>query len=336
MSNSILITGVAGHIGSRFSNWVINNHPDYKIVGIDSLLCGYEENVNKNIEFYKKDLSKSNIHEIFAKHKFKYVFHFAAYAAEGISPFLRKFVLSNNVLSTANILNECINFGVKRLVFTSSMSVYGRGVETGRRFCEDDVPTPLDPYAISKYTSELDIHSAGMQHGLDWCILRPHNIYGPGQNIWDRYRNVFGIWMYQVINNKPISIFGDGSQTRAFSYIDDCMSCMWNAAVSIAASKQIINIGGKKEYSIYEAANLFMNITGYTMVAHLEPRFEVHWSVPSWEKSVKILSYQDITPIDDGLKLMWEWAKKQPTRERKTWTKFEVEKGLYEYWKRQL
>ena len=333
MQNSILITGNAGHIGSRFANWILSNRPEYEVIGIDSLLGGFVENISKKVVFYQRDLSKDSIKDIFTKHHFRYVFHFAAYAAEGVSPFQRRFVLSNNILSTANIINECINHGVERLVFTSSMSVYGAGKGAGLRFQEEDYPNPLDPYAISKYASELDIKSSGNLHGLDWCILRPHNVYGVGQNLWDKYRNVFGIWMFQSINNLPITIYGEGKQKRAFSYIDDILPSIWNAAVRTDASKQVINLGGIKGYSIREAADIYIKITDHNQIDYLEPRQEVQWCVPSWEKSERLLDFKDSTSLETGLEKMWAWAIKQPVRERRLWDSFEVEKGLYSYWK---
>lgn len=333
MGEYILVTGNAGLIGSRFSKWVIENHPEYKVVGIDNLFGGYTENIGKEVIFYKRDLATDSIHDIFEKYKFDYVFHFAAYAAEGLSPFMRKFNYSNNVLSTVNIINECINFNVKRLVYTSSMSVYGWGMEQGVRFNEDDTPKPIDPYAISKYACEMDIKVAGEQHGLDWCIIRPHNVYGIGQNIWDKYRNVLGIWMYEILNNKPVSIYGDGEQTRAFSYVDDCLECFWNAAVSPKASKQIVNVGGIYSSTINEAAETLCKVTGYNNIEHWEPRHEVKWCVPTFEKSMDILGYKQTTPLEDGLREMWEWAKEQPNHIQYKWENYEITKGLYSYWK---
>ena len=221
MRDSVLITGNAGLIGSRLADWILEHHPKHEVVGVDDLSGGYIENIDPRVIFYRRDLSKENIGDLFEKHQFKYVFHMACYAAEGLSPFMRKFNYSNNVLSTVNIINECITHDVKRLIYTSSMSVYGWGIKKGVLFDEDDKPEPIDPYAISKYACEMDIKVAGEQHGLDWCIIRPHNVYGIGQNIWDKYRNVLGIWMYQTLNNEPMLIYGDGEQTRAFSYIDD-------------------------------------------------------------------------------------------------------------------
>jgi UDP-glucose 4-epimerase len=332
---SILITGVAGLLGSRMSEWILKNKPEYEVVGIDSLFGGYIENVNPNVVFYKRDLSEDNINDIFEKHNFEYVFHFAAYAAEGLSPFMRKFNYSNNVLSTVAIVNACITYNVKRLIYTSSMSVYGWGREQGVRFNESDQPRPIDPYAISKYACEMDIEVAGAQHGLDWCIIRPHNVYGKGQNIWDKYRNVLGIWMYQILNNLPISIYGDGKQTRAFSYIEDCLESFWNAAVCEKASKQIINVGGINGYTINEAAEMLCEITGYdkSNIKHLEPRHEVKWCVPSYQKSIDLLGYTEKTNLKEGLTKMWEWTKTQPNRERYKWENYEITKGLYEYWR---
>jgi UDP-glucose 4-epimerase len=273
----------------------------------------------------------SGIKDIFERYNFEYVFHFGAYAAEGLSGFKRNFFHSNNILSTGNIINNCVNFNVKRLVFTSSMSVYGDYGD--RRLDENDIPHPLDPYAIGKYTNELDIQSAGHQFGLDWCIIRPHNVYGPNQNIWDKYRNVLGIWMNQIINKKPTTIYGRGDSVRAFTYIDDILPCILRAAVDSNCSKEIINLGGTKEYSIQEAHDILEQIVGKVDTEYLEPRYEVKHAVPTYEKSVKFLGFKDNTSLYDGLKKMWEWAVNQPNREIKSWDSFEIGKQLYSYWK---
>ena len=333
MKKSILITGVAGLIGSRMSDWIIENHPEYEVVGIDNLFGGYIENVNDKVAFYKRDLSTDNISDIFEQYEFEYVYHFAAYAAEGLSPFMRKFNYSNNVLSTVNIINNCIKYKVKRLVYTSSMSVYGHGKMDGSRFDEELTPNPIDPYGISKYACEMDIKVAGVQHGLDWCIIRPHNVYGAKQNIWDKYRNVLGIWMNKIINNQPLLIYGDGEQTRAFSYIDDNLLPFWKAATSEEASKQIINVGGIVPCTINEASRVLCKITGYDKVEHVQERHEVKNAVPTYEKSINLLGYEQTTLLKEGLEKMWAWAKEQPIRKQYKWENYEITDGLYEYWK---
>lgn len=333
MRKSILITGVAGLIGSRMADWIIENHPEYEVVGIDNLFGGYIENVNKKVVFYKRELGEDNISDIFEKHDIEYVYHFAAYAAEGLSYFMPVFNDKNNMLSTDNILKECVKHNVKRLVYTSSMAVYGEGIEEGRIFDENDRPHPIDPYGMSKYACERNIEIIGNNFGLDWCIIRPHNCYGEKQNIWDKYRNVLGIWMYQILNNEPMLIYGDGEQTRAFSFIDDCLEAFWNAAVREEASKQIINLGGEYAYSINEAANLLCDITGYSKIEHKEERHEVKHAVPTSQKSKDILDYKQTTSLRDGLTKMWEWAKTQPMRKQYKWENYEIEKGIYTYWK---
>jgi len=335
MEKYVLITGVAGLLGSKMADHIIENHKEYKVIGIDNLFGGYLENVNKDVIFYKRDLSTDSISDIFDEYKeIDYVFHFAAYAAEGLSPFMRRFNWYNNSVSTANVINNCIEHNVKRLVYTSSMSVYGHGDLNHNRFDENDTPCPIDPYGISKYACEMDIRVAGEQHNLDWCIIRPHNIYGEKQNIWDKYRNVLGIWMYQVLNNKPMLIYGDGEQTRAFTYIEDNLEPLWNAAVLPQASRQIINLGGIKPYTINEAANILSDITNYNNIEHKEARHEVKWAVPTYQKSIDILGFEHKTDLKEGLTKMWEWAKTQPNRQQYAWDNYEITKGIYSYWKK--
>ena len=328
---NILITGVAGLLGSRLSDWIIKNHPEYKVVGIDDLSGGYKENVNPKVEFWQMNLVEHPIENCFEVHKFDYVFHFAAYAAEGLSPFIRQYNYENNLVATARIINQCIKHDVKRLVFTSTLAVYGHGY--GGIFDENQTPKPIDPYGVAKYACEMDIQIAGEQHGLDWTIIRPHNVYGIKQNIWDKYRNVLGIWMYQYLNNQPITIFGDGKQTRAFSYIDDSLESLWNAAILPEASKEIINLGGIKEYSIKEAAEVLKEVIGAKEVVHLEGRHEVKHSIPTFQKSIDILGFEHKTDLKEGLTTMWDWVKNQPMKDRFIWEKYELEKGIYTFWK---
>jgi len=329
---TILITGVAGLLGSRLADWIIENKPEYKVIGIDDLSGGYIENINPSVNFVEANLiNKITLNQIFDKYNPDYVFHFAAYAAEGLSPFIRNYNYQNNLVATANIVNECIKHDVKRLIFTSTLAVYGHGY--GGIFDEDQIPKPIDPYGVAKYACEMDIQIAGEQHGLDWCIIRPHNVYGIKQNIWDKYRNVLGIWMYQYMNDQPMTIFGDGSQTRAFSYIDDNLEPFWNAAMLPQASKEIINVGGIEEISILEACDTLREVIGGGNIVFKEARHEVKHSIPTWKKSVDILGYQYKTSLKDGLTQMWDWARQQPMRDRYIWSEYELDKGIYSFWK---
>jgi UDP-glucose 4-epimerase len=328
----VLITGVAGLLGSRLADWLVENHPEVEVVGIDDLSGGYAENVNKDITFLQRNIVTNGLDETFEHYKFDYVFHFAAYAAEGLSPFIRQYNYENNLVATARIVNQCIKHDVKRLIFTSTLAVYGHG--DGGIFDEIQIPKPIDPYGVAKYGCEMDIQIAGEQHGLDWCIIRPHNVYGIKQNIWDKYRNVLGIWMYQHLNDEPMTIFGDGEQTRAFSYIDDIVEPLWKSAILPQASKEIINLGGIEEWSINKANSLLRSIIGSGEVVYKEGRHEVKNSIPTFQKSVDILGFKHKTNLDEGLWDMWVWASHQPKRDRFIWTSYELDNGIYSFWKK--
>lgn len=330
MKESVVITGVAGLLGSRMADWVLDHHPEYEVVGIDDLSGGFRDNVNGGVVFYQMDCADSAVRKVFEDHTPKYVFHFAAYAAEGLSPFIRKFNYQSNLVATANIINECIRAQVERLVFTSSMAVYGNG---NPPFDENDQPAPIDPYGIAKYACEMDIKVASDQHGLDWCIIRPHNVYGIKQNIWDSYRNVLGIWMYQHLNGQPLTVFGDGLQKRAFSFIDDSLEPLWKAATLARASKEVINLGSGIEYSIKEAAEMLIDVMKGGEISFLEQRHEVKHAHPTWQKSMDLLGFEDKIDLRTGLSIMWDWAQKQPHRERFLWSEYELDKGIYNFWK---
>lgn len=327
----VLITGVAGLLGSRLADWLIENVEGVQICGIDDLSGGYKENINPRVHFWQMNLTEHPIENCFDYFKPEYVFHFAAYAAEGLSPFIREYNYVNNLQATAAIVNNCIKHDVKRLVFTSTLAVYGHGY--GGIFDEAQIPKPIDPYGVAKYGCEMDIQIAGEQHGLDWTIIRPHNVYGVKQNIWDKYRNVLGIWMYQHLNGEPMTIFGDGEQTRAFSFIDDSLEPLWNAAIRPEASKEIINLGGIEEISIKYASEVLREVIGSGEVIHLEGRHEVKHSIPTFQKSIDILGFKHETNLKEGLTQMWEWAQKQPMRERFVWPEYELDKGIYSFWK---
>ncbi|MDA7454163.1 NAD-dependent epimerase/dehydratase family protein, partial [Candidatus Pelagibacter ubique] len=284
-------------------------------------------------KFYKFNLTNlEKLKEVFKKENIEIIYHFAAYAAEGLSPFIRKFNYENNVIASSNLITCSIEFSIKRFIFASSMAVYGEKYEPP--FHEDLLQAPIDPYGIAKYAVEMDLKIASDQHGLNYTIIRPHNFYGINQNIWDKYRNVLGIWMYQILNKESPTIFGDGSQVRAFSYVDDSVIPFWNASQNDNCKGQIINLGGTKEYSISDACNILINVTGQNIKpAYLEPRHESKYAWATWDKSIKLLGFEHKVNLEEGVTKMWEWAKKQPNRERYVWPEYELNKGIYEYWK---
>ena len=332
MNKKILITGVAGLLGSRLADWIIKN-TEYKVIGIDDMSGGYIENVPNGVKLYKFDLKElDRVKDLFRKHKPEIVYHFAAYAAEGLSPFIRKFNYENNLIASTNLITSSIEQDVKRFIFASSMSVYGNKYEPP--FHEDLQQCPIDPYGIAKFGVEQDLKIAYEQHGLKYTVIRPHNFYGQNQNIWDKYRNVLGIWMYQIINGMQPTIFGDGEQKRAFSYVDDSIIPFWNASQRKECIDEIINLGGIKEYTINEACNILCKVTGTDLKPkYLEARHEAKHAWSTWEKSQELLDFKHEIDLEEGLTRMWNWAQTQPNRKRFFWGDYELNKGIYDYWK---
>lgn len=332
----VFVTGVGGLLGSRVAKWILDNHPTVQVVGFDDFSCGYRENVPTGVYLYDYSLGNSDSFFVRAcKHqKPDIVYHFAAYAAEGLSPFIRRYNYTNNLLATAEVVNGCIASDVQRLVFTSSMAVYGSQAPP---FCETDPRQPIDPYGVAKSAAEQDIQVAGVQHGLDWTIIRPHNVFGVNQCIWTPFRNVLGIWMARMIRGEPLLVYGDGKQERAFSYIDDCLPALWRAGVDEAASREIINLGGTKPITIEDAARAVVAVAGGGHeIRRAEARHEVKLAYSTWEKSVELLGYEDKTPFDVALKEMWGWAEKvwsqYPERRERKRFPVEVKRNLYSFW----
>jgi len=240
-----LVTGGAGFIGSHTAKHLLSM--GHEVIILDDLSGGYIENLPNGVRFIKGSITDNELVQyLFATEKFDYVYHEVAYAAEGLSHFIRRFNYENNLIGSINLINEAVKNEIKCFVFTSSMSVYGSNPTP---FTENMPLMPEDSYAISKYAVERDILAAHAMFGINYIIFRPHNVYGENQNTGDRFRNVIGIFMRQITENMPMTIFGDGTQTRAFSYIDDVAPYIANSITNPKALNQIINIGGG--YTLY-------------------------------------------------------------------------------------
>lgn len=328
--STVLITGVAGLIGSNFARWLLD-HTYHRVVGVDDLSCGLKSNIPRDIHaWHEATIGEDNVGKIFEAERPDVVYHFAAYAAEGLSPFIRCYNYRNNLVATADVVNCCIEHRVRRLVFTSSMAVYGAGEPP---FDERDPRQPIDPYGIAKSACEQDIQVAGEQHGLEWCILRPHNVYGPGQVFGQQYRNVLTIWMSRYRRGLPLRIYGDGSQRRAFSFVEDCLPCLYRAGFAGHAAGEIINLGGRHDVSILSVAQLLGEILPGATLGYCEPRHEVHLAWCTTQKSEQLLGYQERTTLHEGLRRLWGWLQAQPIDHDLPRIEMEVTRGLYSFWR---
>jgi UDP-glucose 4-epimerase len=270
----VLVTGGAGFIGSHVAEALVARGCEVTV--FDDLSGGFADNVPRSARFIRGSITDhAAVDRLFAEGRFDYVYHLAAYAAEGLSHFIKRFNYTNNVIGSVNLINAAINTGVKGFVFTSSIAVYGQSSLVA--MTEDTVPEPEDPYGIAKYAVERELAASHAMFGLDYMIFRPHNVYGPRQNLGDRYRNVVGIFMNQILQGQPMTIFGDGTQTRAFSYIDDVAPVMAAAIDEPRAWNQVFNVGADQPWPLNDLAARVAAAMGVEpRITHLPARREVH------------------------------------------------------------
>jgi UDP-glucose 4-epimerase len=326
---AILVTGAAGFIGSHVAEQLLRR--GHEVVGLDDLSGGFTDNVPKGAVFVQGTiLDTALLSRLFAEHRITHVFHLAAYAAEGLSHFIRRFNYTNNVVGSMNVLNEAVKAEVSCFVFTSSIAVYGAG-QTPMR--ESLRPEPEDPYGIAKYAVEMDLQAARHMFGIDSIVFRPHNVYGERQHIGDRYRNVIGIFMNQLMRGEPMSIFGDGTQTRAFSYIGDVAPLIADAIGVPAAFNQTFNVGADESTTVNELAALVAKAMGKEpRITHLEARKEVLHAVADHSRVEEVFGYRAGWTLERGLKQMAEWALGVGPREPSRRADVEVSRNLPRSW----
>ncbi len=326
-----LVTGGAGFIGAHLVKQLLKmNH---QVIVLDDLSGGFKENIPPKAIFVQGDICDvALVKQLFAKYNFTYVYHLAAYAAEGLSHFIRRFNYQNNLIGSINLINEAVKASVKCFVFTSSIAVYGTNTLP---MIESATPLPEDPYGIAKYAVELDLKAAHELFNLNYVIFRPHNVFGEYQNIGDKYRNVIGIFMNQLLQGKPLSIYGDGSQTRAFSYIADVVPPIANSVNIAAAQNQVFNIGSDTNYSINELAEMVMEVMKKKeAINYLPARKEVIHAYADHEKikSVFNIKKENFTPIKTGLKNMAAWVQQHGARKTPAFKAIEINKNLPSNW----
>jgi len=329
MRKNILITGGAGFIGSHIADKLCHS---YNVTVVDDLSGGDKINVNDACDLIEGDVSDAVlISKLFKLIKFDYVFHLAAYAAEGLSHFIRKFNYTNNLIGSVNIINECIKHEVKCLVFTSSIAVYGKNQLPMK---EDLTPHPEDPYGIAKYAVELDIRAAHEMFGLNYIIFRPFNVFGERQNINDKYRNVIGIFINQILSGKPLTIFGDGAQIRAFTYIDDISSIMADSIFVKNAYNNTFNIGSDKFYTVNKLAEIVKKtINPDAEIIYHNKRKEVDHAYCDISKIQEYILNIKYTPLECGIKNMVKWARASKIKKPESFKNIEIEKNLPESWR---
>lgn len=330
---SILVTGGAGFIGSHLTEELVKE--GYEVTVLDDLSGGFPDNVVPGANFIEGSINdKELIASLFREQKFEYVYHLAAYAAEGLSHFIKRFNYENNLIGSVNLINAAVNHDVRCFVFTSSIAVYGSSPELP--MTEDAPAQPEDPYGIAKLAVEQELNVCKELFDLDYIIFRPHNVYGTRQNIGDKYRNVVGIFMNQILRGEPMTIFGDGNQTRAFSYIKDIVPIMVEAIGLEAAYNQVFNIGADQPYTVNELAGAVAAAMGVEpMVIHLPARNEVIDAYSSHEKVAEIFGHRPVHSLQDGLLEMAAWVREHGARESKEFGEIEIFKNFPEAWKSQ-
>lgn len=326
-----LVTGAAGFIGAHLVRRLLAlDRCD--IIALDDLSGGFRDNVPPEIPFVKGSVTDHElVSNLFNRYEFDLVYHLGAYAAEGLSHFIRRFNYTNNLIGSVNLINEAVKRETRCFVFTSSIAAYGAAQVPMR---EDTVPQPEDPYGIAKYAVELDLAAAYEMFGLDHVIFRPHNVYGEYQNIGDKYRNVVGIFMNQILSGEPMTVFGDGEQQRAFSYVGDIVGPIAEAPWVTASYNRVFNIGADRPYTVNELATAVaeaMGVPGYP-VQHLSARNEVRVAYSDHSAAREVFGESPQTPLEEGLSAMAVWVREVGARRSGEFDEIEVRNNLPPWW----
>lgn len=320
-----IITGGAGFIGSHIARRIPGD-----VAIIDDLSGGYWRNIPPGVRFFRHSLTdKPGIEKAFAEFEPDLVIHCAAYAAEGLSHWMRRYCFEQNLVGWANLANAAIRHNVQRIVTLSSMSVYGSNQVP---FTEDLTPAPEDPYGAGKAAVEADLRSIGAVQGMEWIIVRPHNVYGPRQNLADPYRNVVAIFLRQALAGQPLTVFGDGQQIRAFSYIDDVARAIMSLAIG-PRQGYIVNVGGDEPIRILDLAQRVLEATGSEAgIRHLPTRYEVRDAWCQHNVLRDLLGEWDTTNMPSGLAEMTTWARELEIGPMRRYD-YEIERNLYVAWR---
>jgi len=327
--NVSLVTGGAGFIGSHVTDALLSR--GHEVVVLDDLSGGKRENVSRRARFVCGSVTDADlVEDLFQRNRFDYVFHLAAYAAEGLSHFIRRFNYTNNLIGSVNLINASVNHNVRCFVFTSSIAVYGAGQAPMK---ESMSPQPEDPYGIAKLAIEQDLAAARRMFDLNYVVFRPHNVYGERQNLGDRYRNVIGIFMNQAMQGAPCSVFGDGLQTRAFTHVDEVAPVIASSIDVPEAYGETFNIGADHPYTVLELAEMVQRVMGLRVgVQHLPARNEVKHAFADHSKAKSYFGVTRQVPLEEGLRRMAEWARTVGSQEPSVFGAIEIPRNLPPSW----
>ncbi len=330
-----LITGVAGFLGSHLADELLSK--GYRVVGIDSLIGGYVDNVPPNVEFHNIDCNDFAAVEKIME-SFDVVYHSACTAYEGLSVFSPHLVTQNTFGATVSVLTASINSGVGRFVQLSSMARYG--TQDTYPFTEDMVCKPQDPYGIAKYAAEQMIAELCKTHGVDYSIAVPHNIIGPRQKYDDPFRNVASIMINLMLQGRQPYIYGDGNQVRCFSFVQDVIQPLVKIGHLDIAKGETVNIG-PDEGSV--TINQLANTIGGLLNFNVDPIYvpgrprEVKFATCSADKARKLLGYNTNFTLEAGLMAMIESIRLRGVRDFTYHLPLEIESPMVpKTWKDRL
>lgn len=307
----IFITGIAGFLGSHLADRMIEL--GHEVVGNDTLIGGYLDNVPSQAEFHQLDccdiegmtraMAGSDV-----------VIHTAATAHEGLSVFSPSFITKNIFEASVSTISAAIQNKVKRFLYCSSMARYGNQEVP---FREDQKPMPEDPYAVAKVAAEDVLKILCETHGMEWNIAIPHNIVGPRQRYDDPFRNVMSIMINRNLQGKPSIIYGDGSQTRCFSNVEDCIQCLEKMALDPNIVSETINIGPDEgTITVKELAEIVSRACNVDIPAvHMDARpREVKHASCSADKARKLLNYETKVTLEESVHQTVDYIRSRGTK----------------------
>lgn len=325
-----LVTGGAGFIGSHVAEELVKR--GHEVIILDDLSGGFLDNVPDDAHFIKGSITDADlVNSLFRTYRFDFVYHLAAYAAENLSHYIKRFNYENNLIGSINLINASINYDVRCLVFTSSIAVYGTA--NSLPVTEETEPHPEDSYGIAKLAVERELKICKEVFGLNSVVFRPHNVYGERQNIADKYRNVVGIFMNQILQEQPMTIFGDGSQVRAFTHISEVAPVIAEAAFNERAYNHVFNLGADWPCSVRDLAHAVARAMGVEpRVLYLPARREVQQIYASHEKVRMAFGAVKAVSLEEGLGRMARWVKQHGARMSREFGGIEVTKSFPAAW----